>query len=60
MNAAAPPGHHPGRDRGGRALAALDSSRVLRTVRNLLLPVVGRIPAFHTRLTRELAELDYR
>ncbi|MEU3462066.1 FAD-dependent monooxygenase [Streptomyces sp. NPDC006733] len=33
---------------------------LLRTARNLLLPVAGRVPAFRTRLTTELAELDYR
>jgi 2-polyprenyl-6-methoxyphenol hydroxylase-like FAD-dependent oxidoreductase len=31
-----------------------------RTLRNLALPVLGRIPAFRTRITTELAELTYR
>ncbi|MCZ4123822.1 FAD-dependent oxidoreductase [Streptomyces sp. H39-S7] len=39
---------------------ATTRSRVLRTVRNLVLPVVSRIPAFRTRLTTELSELNYR
>lgn len=39
---------------------ATTRSRVLRTVRNLVLPVVSRIPAFRTKLATELAELNYR
>ncbi|MCM2425498.1 FAD-dependent oxidoreductase [Streptomyces sp. RKAG337] len=39
---------------------ATTRSRVLRTARNLALPVVSRIPAFRTRLATELAELNYR
>jgi len=33
---------------------------VKRAVRNALLPLIGRLPAFRTRLTTELAELNYR
>ena len=33
---------------------------VLRGARNIALPVLGRIPAFRTRLATELAELNYR
>jgi 2-polyprenyl-6-methoxyphenol hydroxylase-like FAD-dependent oxidoreductase len=31
-----------------------------RTLRNALLPVLARIPAFRANLTTELAELRYR
>jgi 2-polyprenyl-6-methoxyphenol hydroxylase-like FAD-dependent oxidoreductase len=31
-----------------------------RALRDLLLPLVSRIPAVRTRLTTELAELNYR
>jgi len=32
---------------------------VVRGARNTLLPFLGRLPAFRTKLATELAELDY-
>ena len=33
---------------------------LLRGTRNIVMPALGRIPAFRTRLAAELAELNYR
>ena len=32
----------------------------IRSARNITLPLLGRIPAFRTKLATELAELNYR
>ncbi|AXE24790.1 pentachlorophenol monooxygenase [Streptomyces globosus] len=45
-------------DRMTRVATARGLTR--RALRNTLLPVLARIPAFRNRLARELAELDYR
>jgi 2-polyprenyl-6-methoxyphenol hydroxylase-like FAD-dependent oxidoreductase len=39
---------------------ATTHSSVLRGARNMMLPLLGRIPAFRTKLATELAELNYR
>jgi 2-polyprenyl-6-methoxyphenol hydroxylase-like FAD-dependent oxidoreductase len=39
---------------------ATTRNRTKRAARNALLPLVGRLPAFRTRLTSEIAELNYR
>lgn len=39
---------------------ATTRSRVVRRVRNVALSLLGRIPAFRTKLATELAELNYR
>jgi 2-polyprenyl-6-methoxyphenol hydroxylase-like FAD-dependent oxidoreductase len=39
---------------------ATTRNRAVRSARNIALPVLGRIPAFRTRLATELAELNYR
>jgi 2-polyprenyl-6-methoxyphenol hydroxylase-like FAD-dependent oxidoreductase len=39
---------------------ATTRSEVVRGVRNVVLPMLGHIPAARTRLATELAELNYR
>ncbi|WP_030961422.1 FAD-dependent oxidoreductase [Streptomyces sp. NRRL S-378] len=39
---------------------ATTRNRILRAVRNTLLPVLARVPALRVRLATELAELNYR
>jgi hypothetical protein len=38
---------------------ATTRSAAARAARNVALPMLGRIPAFRTRLATELAELNY-
>ena len=39
---------------------ATTRNRAVRGVRNIALPILGRLPAFRTKLATELAELNYR
>ena len=55
----------PGRATGGRLRRPDDPDRhhaqpAVRGARNIVLPLLGHVPAFRTKLATELAELNYR